>query len=206
VRLESTWTDVTDPLIFHFMEAHGTPEAHTLTVEEFERLPDEDLYRIELVRGTIVREPRPGGEHGLISSELFSRLDRHVRAAGLGRVLVETGFRLPGSPATVRGPDVAFLARERLPARAPRSFWEGAPDLAVEVISPSDRWTRVQDKAFDYLDAGAREVWVVDPLARRVTVYRSRTESVVLGADSTLSGGTLLPGFELRLSELFSGL
>jgi Uma2 family endonuclease len=188
------------------MEAYGTRKGRALTVEEFERLPDEDRYRIELVRGMLVREPRPGGEHGVVSSELFSRLDRHVRAAGLGRVLMETGFRLPGSPATVRGPDVAFLARERLPAQAPRSFWDVAPDLAVEVISPTDRWTRVQDKAFDYLDAGTREVWVVDPRARRVTVYRSRTESLVLGVESTLTGGAVLPGFELSLTELFAEL
>lgn len=194
------------PWHLRVMEARGTPKGRPLTVEQFEQLPEEDRYRIELVRGMIVREPRPGGEHGVVSSELFARLDRHVRAAELGRVLVETGFRLPGSAATVRGPDVAFLARERFPARTPRSFWDVAPDLAVEVISPTDRWTRVQDTAFDYLDAGTREVWVVDPVARRVTVYRSRTEIIVLGAESMLTGGAVLPGFELPLTELFTDL
>jgi Uma2 family endonuclease len=76
----------------------------------------------------------------------------------------------------------------------------------VEVVSPTDRWTAVQDKAFDYLDAGTREVWVVDPAARRVTIHRSRDESVVLRDAATLDGGRVLPGFALPLIELFADL
>ncbi len=117
-----------------------------LTVEQFERLPEEDEFRIELVRGRMLREPRPGAEHSQLTGWLFRRLAAHVEAHGLGIALVDTGFRIPGRPATVRAPDVAFIAMDRLPPVAPRGFWQLAPDLAVEVVSPSDRWTAVQEK------------------------------------------------------------
>ncbi|MGH7476567.1 MAG: Uma2 family endonuclease [Longimicrobiales bacterium] len=180
--------------------------AAPLTVEQFEALPQEDAYRIELVRGRMVREPRPGGVHGEVVMRLVSALNEHVRSNGLGRVLVETGFRLPGEQATVRGPDSAFIAAERLPPRPPVGFWTLAPDLAVEVVSPSDRWTAVEDKVEQYLTAGTRQVWVIDPFAGRAHIYGPGAHAQVLGAGDTIQGGDLLPGFRLALAELFGEL
>lgn len=182
--------------------APGAP----LTLAEYAVLADDDGWRDELVRGVLVREPRPGARHSRLVGELFVRLDAHGREHGLGVALVDTGFRLPGEPATVRGPDVAFIATARLPETTPVGFWEMAPDLAIEIVSPHDRWTAVQDRAFDYLDAGAREVWVIDPDARRATVHRSRAEAFTLGAEATLEGGDVVPGFRLRLTELFAAV
>jgi len=184
--------------------AYGGRAARKIGLAEFEAMPAEDAYRIELVRGAVVREPRPGARHSRLVTELLARLREHVRAQGLGIVLVDTGFRLPGEPATVRGADVAFIAAARLPEVAPPGFWELAPDLAVEIVSPHDRWTAVQDKAFDYLDAGTREVWLIDPAARRATVYRSRAESFVV--DDVLDGGAVVPGFSLVLRDFFDAI
>jgi Uma2 family endonuclease len=175
-----------------------------LTLEEFERLPEEDEYLLELVRGRLVREPRPGGEHGLLAGELVGRLHYHVRLHGLGRVVTETGFLLSEDPPTVRGPDVAFISAKRFPkAGAPSGFWRFAPDLAVEIVSSSNTATEIQEKVLEYLESGATLVWVVDPRIRTVTVFRSRTEVRVLTDGEILDGADVLPGFQLEVSELF---
>ncbi|MBI4520292.1 MAG: Uma2 family endonuclease [Gemmatimonadetes bacterium] len=180
--------------------------AGLLTADEFLRLPEEEGKRVELVRGRMVREPLPGGEHGVLVGELHARIAAHVRERGLGRALIECGFHLPGEPHTVRGPDVAVVSTERLPAETPRGFWQLAPDLAVEVVSPSDRWTKVLDKVHQYLEAGSRAVWVVDGRRRRVSVFRPGAETLVLNESDVLDGGDVLPGFSLPLAELFRAL
>ncbi len=176
-----------------------------LTLEEFQCLPEEAEHRIELVRGRLVREPRPGAEHGWLTVKLIVRLDEHVRERGLGLVVTETGFALADDPPTVRGPDLAFIAEEHLPADGiPSGFWLVAPDLAVEVVSPSNSVAEIQEKVLEYLESGSRLVWVVDPRTRSVTAYRSKDDVRVLTQGDTIDGADVLPGFRLPVSELFA--
>jgi Uma2 family endonuclease len=133
-------------------------------------------------------------------------LARHVEANDLGVVFAaETGFRLASDPDTVRAPDVAFVIKTRVEEVGEfEGFWPGAPDLAVEVISPGDSYTEVEEKVEEYLQAGARAVWVVDPRRRTITVYRSLTDITILTENDTLEGGDLIPGFSCRVAEVFA--
>ena len=174
-----------------------------MTIEEFERLPDE-ASRLELVRGHVAREPLAGFEHGGIAAQIATCLYCFVRQHGLGKVVGgEPGFVLFDDPPTVRAPDVAFVGRDRLP-KDPRGFARLAPDLAVEIVSPSNTHSEIQDKVFDYLDAGTRFVWVVEPRRRTVTVYRSRNDIRILTSDEEIDGGEVLPGFRTPVSEFFA--
>ena len=159
--------------------------------------------RTELVAGHIlVREP-PGYRHGYVASQLLIAVATHVRAHTLGHVLAaETGFTLFRNPDTVRAPDVAFISTARVPSPMPRGYAELAPDLAVEVLSPSDRAGRVLAKVGDWIDAGARLVWIVDPERRVAHVYRADGTQAALTADETLGGEDVLPGFSVRLAEM----
>lgn len=178
-----------------------------LTLDEFQHLPEEDEHRLELSRGRVVREPRPGARHGVVATEMIFRIESWARERGLGRTVAVTGFLLAVDPPTVRSPDLAFIAASRLPAKLPsHGFWKGAPDLAVEVLSPSNAAAEIQEKVIQYLDAGARLVWVVDPESRTATVYRSRQEIRLLGEGEELDGEDVLPGFRLPLSDLFAPL
>ena len=190
------------------------PDDQLLSVDEFARLPAEDC-RFELVRGRVVREPLPGFEHGAVADELHFRLREFVHRRALGRVLGRTGFILFDVPPTVRGPDVAFVAAERIREQGvPRGFWRGAPDLAVEVVSPAKARRGLHERVDDYLLAGARLVWVVDPRARTVTVYAPGEAAHVYGGGAdvappgserdVLLGGDVLPGFRLSVAGLFA--
>lgn len=187
------------------MDASQVEADRDLSVGEFERLPEEDAYRVELVRGRLVREPRPGARHGWLMARLGARLQRHVEENHLGLVCMDVGFVLSTDPPSVRGPDIAFLAGDRLPpGELTTGFPRTAPDLAVEIISPSNSASELQRKVLEFLDAGSRLVWVVDPQARIVTAYRSRDEIRVLGESEELEGGDVLPGFRLPLEALFA--
>lgn len=179
-------------------------EDRPLTIEEFQRLPDKE-GRMELVRGRVVREPPPGAEHGHVGLTLVASLLQHVREHDLGLVAsLETGFVVEERPPTVRAPDVAFISRDRLPSGGiPTGYWRLAPDLAVEVVSPSDRADAVEVKALDYLRCGVREVWVIHPRSRTVSVYRSPTDVEALTATDHLDGADVVPGFRLPVAELF---
>lgn len=184
------------------MPGTGTIE-RTYTLEEYERLPEEDGYRVELVEGRLVREQLPNPEHAWLASKLTGRIREHVRRNRLGLTFAEVGFVLAVDPPTVRGPDIAFIARENLPRGGlPRGFWTIPPDLAVEVVSPSNTRAEVREKVLEYLAAGTRLVWVVDPHSRSVTAYRSRTEVRRLTGPDTLDGLDVLPGFRLEIAEL----
>lgn len=175
-----------------------------VTLEEFQRLPEEDAYRVELVRGRIVREPLPGAPHGWLTGRLVERIGSYAREHGLGIVVTETGFLLSVEPPTVRGPDLAFLARESLPPELPsQGFWRVAPDLAIEVVSPSNTAAEIREKVLEYLASGSRLVWVVDPASRSVSAYRSRRDIALLTVEDALEGGDVLPGFRLPIAELF---
>jgi Uma2 family endonuclease len=165
--------------------------------------PEEGLC--ELVAGEIVREPAPGEEHGRVAADVLVAVASFVREHRLGRVYAaETGFVVARDPDTVRAPDVAFVTAERLAATVRRGpYFEGAPDLAVEVLSPGNRPGEVDAKVSDYLAGGARVVWVVDPARRSVTVHRPDRDAEVLTATDTLDGGGALPGFRLPVREIF---
>jgi|SRR5882724_5786929 len=175
-----------------------------LTAEEFYRLPD-DGQRYELVGGALVNMAAAGGQHGIIASRLDHRLRTFVEAQDVGEVCAaETGFRLAQNPDTVRAPDVSFIARERVTDQGiPESYWPFAPDLAVEVISPSDRFDDVLTKVQEYLHAGTRLVWVFHPRTKTVSVYRANGTVQLLTGTEELDGEDVLPGFHCRLDELF---
>jgi Uma2 family endonuclease len=146
--------------------------------------------------------PPAGGEHGNIEGETIFRLKGHVKTHDLGIVYSgDTGFRL--SRGTVRSPDVAFVRKERVKAIHRKGFIEGAPDLAVEIFSPSDSFRQLTRKVKQYLGAGCHTVWVIHPERREVYVYRADGTDSELGAEDLLEAPELLPGFSLRVAELF---
>jgi Uma2 family endonuclease len=174
-----------------------------MTAEELFELPDDGM-RHELVEGELRTMTRAGFEHGRAAARILARLLEHVEERDLGAVLAaETGFVVHRDPDTVRAPDVAFVATERLPPAATGGFAELAPDLVVEVVSPSDRASEVASKAAMWLDAGVRLVWVVDPQARQATVHHPGGRDRVLRNDGVLDGEDVLPGFRLPLMSIF---
>jgi Uma2 family endonuclease len=161
-----------------------------------------DGRKYELVDGEIRVSPA-GSRHGHVCANLVFRLVGAVKEPGLGYVFdSSTGFRLPGG--NIRSPDIAFIGRGRFGLqKAPEGFGDVVPDLAVEVLSPEDRARYVLDKVGEYLQAGVRLVWVVDPKRERAVAYRSLTDVTNLGLDDSLDGGEVLPGFSVRLREVF---
>jgi Uma2 family endonuclease len=176
-----------------------------LTIEAFERLSEDGPYRADLVRGRVVREPPAGSEHGSIGAGLAARIWACAREAGLGEVFAaETGFILFRDPPTVRAPDVAFVARERIPeAGLPRGFFPGAPDLAVEIVSPSNTPLEIREKVADFLAAGSRVIWVVEPRSRTITVHRPDRPPRTLAEDEELDGEEVVRGLNLRVRDVF---
>jgi Uma2 family endonuclease len=173
-----------------------------LTAEELERLnlPNK---RTELVRGQlVVREPA-GFTHGDVAMRLAALLFNFVEANALGRVYAaETGFTLFRGPDTVRAPDAAYIRKERIPDPPPRGFAELPPDLVIEVLSPDDRAGEIRDKVDDWLQAGCRLVWIVDPERRRGRVYRPDGSEVALAEGDAFDGEDVLPGFSLPLTDV----
>ncbi len=161
---------------------------------------------VELVAGEIVEMPLPNGEHGEVLAILTIKIGNHVLENDLGRIATgDTGFileRNPGGRDTVRGMDLAFVSRSKSPAPLPNSFVEFAPDLAVEVISPSNEAADIRLKIWQLLDAGTTLIWIVYPELQIVDVH-TRDSVATLNAADTLSGGDVLPGFEIPVREIF---
>lgn len=176
-----------------------------MTAEELIELPADD-YKYELVEGELIRMPPSGGEHGKLAARLTRLLDEYVEAHDLGTVsTADAGFILRRTPDTVRAPDASFIAKDRIPTTGiPKSYWPFAPDLAVEVVSPGDRFDEVQTKVADYLTAGTRLVWVVNPTTRTVFVHRSARNVQALAAEDELSGEDVLPGFRCPVRRVFA--
>jgi len=171
-----------------------------LTVEQFEQLPDDGL-RHELDEGELISMPSPFGQHGQIQLRVGSILTNFVGPRSLGLLFVETGFRL--SHDTVRGPDVSFIRAERASALDLKRRFECAPDLAIEIISPSETAAEIAHKVRQYLQAGAA-VSVVYPEDRTIHVFETSKNARILEADDLLEAPNLLPGFSVRVSELFA--
>jgi Uma2 family endonuclease len=172
------------------------------TAEQLLEAPD--LGRCELVRGELVMMSPAGYEHGDVAGRVHGFLFHFVRQNGLGTVTAaETGFQIGHDPDTVRAPDVGFVCAERVPRVRTRGYFQGPPDLAVEVVSPSDRAGELLAKVQDWLAAGCRAVWVVDPTSQTVSVYRASHETSLLTVADALSDDELLPGFRLPVAEIF---
>ncbi len=177
-----------------------------MTAKAFAALPEPaDGSKQELVRGKVVTTPIPGFQHGLIQATIAATLHNFVLANGVGRVTVETGFQTECDPDSVRGPEVAFWSKERIPLEiTPQGYPDVAPDLCVEVLSPGDATPAMITKIREYLTRGVRLVWVVDPEQQTVTIYRKPGEGRVVWDDATLTGEDVLPGFTCPVAELFA--
>jgi Uma2 family endonuclease len=175
------------------------------TAEDLLRIPDDD-FRYELVKGELIRMPPAGSAHGNAAMKLGWRLAQRVETGRLGVVFAaETGFKLASDPDTVRGIDIAFVSQRRVEeAGDVQGYWPGAPDLAVEVVSPGDTYTEVEEKVEDYLQAGSKAVWVVNPQRRTIAVYRSLSDVVILTERDILDAGEVVPGFRCRVNEIFA--
>ena len=176
-----------------------------MTARDLMLLPDEGGKRYELVEGELREMAPAGARHGGVAANLTILLGQHVRAQRLGVVLAaETGFRISRNPDTVRAPDVSFISKEHVPLEGPpEGYWELAPDLVVEVVSPNDTAAEVQAKVQAWLEAGVRLVWVVYPDTRSVVVYESVREISTLTFTDSLSGGDVVPGFSCSVGEIF---
>ena len=159
--------------------------------------------RAELEHGELL-ELMPVGElHALLVGRLLAWLFVFLEKHRLGRTGTELGFVLKEDPDLVRAPDIFFLSKARAPHYPSTQFHQGAPDLAIEVLSPDDRAGKTQEKIREYLNAGAKQVWIVDPETATVTVHLPGGASQSYFGDSEVSGGDILPGFSFRPSDLF---
>ncbi|MGD0654122.1 MAG: Uma2 family endonuclease [Thermoguttaceae bacterium] len=174
-----------------------------ITAEQLLQMPA--LEHCELIRGELVKMSPTGLEHGRVANRISVRLGLYVEEHRLGIVTTaEAGFQIGHNPDTVRAPDVAFLSAVRVPKNPMAGFFDGPPDLAVEVLSPNDRAGEVLAKIQEWLNAGCRMVWLVDPITRTVSVYHDLRTAQVLTAEDTISGDDLLPGFSLPVAEFFA--
>ena len=176
--------------------------ARLVTATDLMDLPD-DGYRYELARGSLVRDQAPGFEHSKIVMNLGYHLKAWSLQAKTGCVTAEGGYKLQSDPDTVRAPDVAFVSHERVPAGRTPGYLDGAPDLAVEVVSPHDRMGAVLEKVQDYFDAGVGQVWIVVPQNRTVMIHRSLQDVTVLNDADTLVGEGPVAGFALPVRDIF---
>ena len=178
----------------------ATTTRRIATEEDLRNTPDDGIY--ELVDGEIRTSPA-GGRHGKTSMALVVLLGVHVKKHGLGHIVgPDTGHRLPSG--NVRCPDVSFIRTGRFPDEVvPIDYVDVSPDLAVEILSPNDRPRWILDKVGEYLEAGVRLVWVIDPQKRRATAYRSLLDVRELGPEDPLDGEDVVPGFRCRLGDIF---
>ena len=179
----------------------------SMTAEEFLAYPVEDA-KAELVRGELRVSPPAGGPHGVAAGNLFLALGAYVRTHGLGRVFGDGfGYELLRLPRTVRVPDGSYVRAERLP---PDGIGPGllklAPDLAIEVLSPSETASELEEKLDDYLVSGTPLIWVVDPVRRTVMIVSSDAPIRWLREGDTLEAGAVIPGFTCPVSEIFDGI
>ncbi len=172
-----------------------------LTLEQFERLPDDGMQH-ELNDGELITMPPPGFLHGRVQSKIFAALVAYLSRSQVGEVVSDAGFVLSRDPDVVRQPDLAFVDRKRYAAGTPVGYLEGAPELAVEVVSPSQPAVDLRIKVRQYLQSGAAEVWVVYPETREVQVFAASGGERTLPETETLET-SLLPGFSLPIRTLF---
>jgi len=172
-----------------------------MTVEEFMNI-DDDYHRHELIKGELLTMNPPKSLHGRVVANLTILLGQHIKANRFGVVYTESGYHLERDPDTVLGPDMSFLSGERID-EADDGYYQGPPDLAIEVLSPSDRKSYVERKLAIYLERGTRSVWLVNPRRRTVEVVTSLDNRRMLHEDDELVDDTV-PGFRVKVSEIFA--
>lgn len=180
-----------------FKQEMSLPEHGEMTLEDF---LESDLEGYEYVKGELIPMPAASAEHGIVSARVFLHLGLYVRENQLGEVVTpDTGFQVGER---VLKPDIAFISSAHLPDDLSKAF-PVPPDLAIEVVSPSDAFRRVIEKAFAYIEAGTQIVWVIEPGSKTVTVYRSETDIKLLTREDTLTGEDVLEGFSCQVAQLF---
>jgi Uma2 family endonuclease len=174
-----------------------------ITAEELFSMPSNSWTR-ELVKGELRTMPPAGSEHGYTVVNITGLFFNYFKANPIGLAFgAETRIKIASTPDTVRAPDLSFIRNERIPESGiPNGYWLGAPDLAVEIISPGDSYSEVEEKSLDWLDAGTQRVIVVNPRNRTVTVYRSPSDATVFRGSDELDGGDVMPGFTCKVSEI----
>jgi len=185
----------------------STVAAKPITVAEFEQMSFE--RPTELVRGELVEQPMSHSQHGSVVLAVGTQLRNWARAGGHGSTFCKDSWVLTEqNPDTVCSPDCAFIRRDRLPGgKLPRGTLRIPVELAIEVLSPSDRWSKVMDKVLKYLESGTGEVWVIDPEQRTVEVFRSDLQRPLrFDEGSELTRPDLLPGFSCRVADFFANL
>jgi Uma2 family endonuclease len=177
--------------------------ARLVTAEELERFPS-DNNRFELVDGRLIPMSPVSFEHGRVVMRVGFLLSRHLHDRPLGEVVAEVGFTLATNPDTVRAPDIAFIRKDRVPARDERGFFKGPPDVAIEVLSPEDRPGEVRAKTEEYLARGVPLVVVIDPDEKTTALFRPTGHQAILRQETDLLDlNEVIPGFSCRLREIF---
>ena len=174
------------------------------TAEQLLAMPHGD-NRYQLIKGVLCMMSPAGSEHGRIAGRIFTRLAVHVETLGLGiTYAAETGFRIAVSPDTVRAPDAAYVSHHRLASIEPtRGYLPLAPDLVIEVISPSDSYSEVEAKVTDWLEAGSRIVLVADPENRLLKAYRSASDICTFRSGQIFESGEVCGNFTLAVDDAF---
>jgi len=155
----------------------------------------------EIVNGVPEEKEMLGARHGIVAMRLAIKLGAFVLANQLGEASTEANFKIGDNE---RIPDLSFVSASRIPAEGvPEGVWQIPPDLAVEIISPNDLHEKVSNKVLEYLEAGVKQVWIVSPEIRSVTIFRSMEQVQVFSGDKVLESSDLLPGFQCPLKEIF---
>lgn len=183
---------------------YSSAQASSLLMTGEEMASRADLEQGELIEGVYVEMMAPSYEHGRIESNIVFLLGMHVRQHKLGHIFSgDAGIYTKQNPDTVRGMDVAFMSHERYGQISSKTYLDVAPELIVEVMSPSNRWADMHDKLDEYFAIGVNLVWLVYPKRMHVYVYRAPDDYVRLSAVDTLTGGAILPDFSVPVTELF---
>ena len=181
----------------------STTSTALMTAEELLQLPDDDL-RHELINGELITMPPPGFPHGRTGARLMAPLALFVWDHELGEVFNEVGYKLTSNPDTVLEPDVSFISKERLDqAKDTKGYWLGPPDIAVEVLSPSDSRPKTRQRVLQWLGFGAKQVWIANPKDSTVTIHHSPTDSKTFSGSDCLEADDILPGFRVSLERIF---
>ena len=178
-----------------------------MTAEELWEMPEKPGVRFELVEGEVIEMPGLGALAALIVGRVYNLVHASVQEQRLGLVFLSgLGYLLHRRPDVVRLPTCSFLSWDRIPEELPDGYWPGAPDLAVEVVSPSDTVSELGEKVDEYAAAGVRAVWIVDPANRTVTVHETGRSVRILREGDVLDGGEVVPGFQFPVVAIFADI